>query len=212
MLGLGAGGHAKVALDTLAAMGGFEVVGLLDPRQELWGRQVAGVPVLGGDDLLAERPGGARHVFLGLGAGHETGPRRRLWERARADGYDVVTLRHPAAVVSPSARLGDGATLLATAVVNAGAELGANVIVNTGAIVEHDCRIGDHVHVAVGAVLASGVVVSEGAHVGAGATVLQGLSVGARAVVGAGAVVTHDVEPDVVVAGVPARVLRPVAR
>ena len=42
--------------------------------------------------------------------------------------------------------------------------------------------------------------------IGRGAVVLCGVTVGARAMVGAGAVVTHDVRPDAVVAGVPARV------
>ena len=50
--------------------------------------------------------------------------------------------------------------------------------------------------------------VRAGASIGAGAIVLPGVTVGERAMVGAGAVVTRDVEPDVVVIGNPARVLR----
>jgi UDP-2-acetamido-3-amino-2,3-dideoxy-glucuronate N-acetyltransferase len=50
--------------------------------------------------------------------------------------------------------------------------------------------------------------IRRGASIGAGAVVLAGLTIGERAMVGAGAVVTHDVPPDVVVAGNPARVLR----
>ncbi len=44
--------------------------------------------------------------------------------------------------------------------------------------------------------------------VGSGATILPGVTIGAGSVVGAGAVVTGDVPPGVVVAGVPARVVR----
>ncbi|WP_203666685.1 sugar O-acetyltransferase [Cellulomonas pakistanensis] len=44
--------------------------------------------------------------------------------------------------------------------------------------------------------------------VGAGATILPGVTIGAGSVVGAGAVVTGNVPPGVVVAGVPARVIR----
>ncbi len=46
--------------------------------------------------------------------------------------------------------------------------------------------------------------------IGTGATILPGVTIGAGSVVGAGAVVTGDVPPGVVVAGVPARVLRPI--
>ncbi len=211
VIGLGAGGHAKVVLETLAAMGGFEVVGLLDPRRELWQTVVLGVPVLGDDDLLASHyASGVRHAFIGLGSGADMRARAGLFDFARAAGVELVDAVHPAAVVSPSAVTGPGLTAFAAAVVNADARLGTDVIVNTGAIVEHDCRLGDHVHVATGARLASGVELEDGVHVGAGATVIQGLTVGAGSVVGAGAVVTSDVEPGVVVAGVPARMLKPV--
>ena len=43
---------------------------------------------------------------------------------------------------------------------------------------------------------------------GAGVTVLPGIKIGDNSIVGAGSVVTHDVEPNTIVAGVPARLLR----
>jgi UDP-perosamine 4-acetyltransferase len=209
VLGLGAGGHARVVLETLKSMGVHDVVGLLDPRPELWGTRVGGVEVLGGDDLLGRQyDSGVTHAFIGLGGTGDTRPRRRLYELARAQGLEIVSAIHPAASVSPSALLGPGATILAHAVVGPEASLGEDVIVNSAAVVEHDCRIADHVHVATGALLASGVQVGAGAHVGLGATVNQGLTIGADAVVGAGAAVIRDVPAATVVVGVPARVLR----
>ena len=53
-------------------------------------------------------------------------------------------------------------------------------------------------------------VVKRGASIGSNATLLCGVTVGERAIVGAGAVVTKDVPPGMVVAGNPARILRPV--
>lgn len=46
------------------------------------------------------------------------------------------------------------------------------------------------------------------AWIGAGATILPGVTIGENSVVGAGSVVTHDVEPNTIVAGNPARVIR----
>jgi acetyltransferase-like isoleucine patch superfamily enzyme len=47
-----------------------------------------------------------------------------------------------------------------------------------------------------------------GCYLGAGCLILPGVTVGERAVVASGAVVTRDVDPETVVAGVPARLLR----
>jgi acetyltransferase-like isoleucine patch superfamily enzyme len=51
--------------------------------------------------------------------------------------------------------------------------------------------------------------VKKGASIGSGATILSNVTIGENAIVGAGSVVTHDVPPNVIVAGNPARVLRP---
>jgi sugar O-acyltransferase (sialic acid O-acetyltransferase NeuD family) len=209
IIGLGAGGHAKAVLDVLAAVGGFEVVGLLDPRPEIVGTTVAGAPVLGDDSLLSRQyDEGVRAAFIGLGGIGNTQPRRRLYDLAVAERFEVVSVRHPSAVVSRSARIGSGATLMPLAAIGPDCSIADDVIINTGAVVEHDCHIGSHVHVASSATIASGVTVGDGVHIGAGATIRQAISVGTGAVVGAGAVVVHDVEPGVVVVGVPASVLR----
>jgi acetyltransferase-like isoleucine patch superfamily enzyme len=53
------------------------------------------------------------------------------------------------------------------------------------------------------------VVIGDGTWVAARAIVLPGVTIGRRVAVGAGSVVTHDVPDDVLVAGNPARVIRP---
>jgi acetyltransferase-like isoleucine patch superfamily enzyme len=54
--------------------------------------------------------------------------------------------------------------------------------------------------------------IRKGVSVGSSATILAGVTVGEGAIVGAGAVVTKDVPPWTIVAGNPARVLRPIER
>lgn len=53
-------------------------------------------------------------------------------------------------------------------------------------------------------------VVKRGASIGSGSTILSNVVIGENAIVGAGSVVTHDVPPNTIVAGNPAKVLRPV--
>lgn len=59
-----------------------------------------------------------------------------------------------------------------------------------------------------GASLTSPIVIGDGAWLSSRCVVLPGVTIGAGSIVAAGAVVTHDVPPDTLVGGVPARVLR----
>ena len=182
---------------------------VLDSNPALWGKDLFGVPILGGDDLLPELVGqGTSHFVVGLGSTGDNRPRQRLFELGLAHNLAPLTVVHPAAICSRWATVGPGAQVLPTSVVNVGARLGSNVIVNSGAIVEHDCLLDDHVHVATGATLASTVRVGTGAHIGAGASVRQCVNVGEWAIIGAGAVVIKDVPPHTIVVGVPAKELR----
>ena len=55
-------------------------------------------------------------------------------------------------------------------------------------------------------------VVRRGASIGSGSTILCGIEIGEGAIVGAGSVVTKDVPAGMIVAGNPAKVLRPIER
>ncbi|MDA0747988.1 MAG: NeuD/PglB/VioB family sugar acetyltransferase, partial [bacterium] len=179
VIGLGAGGHAKLVIDTLQEIGIFEIVGLVDPRQELWMTSVLGVRVLGGDEQLLEYHNrGVTHVFVGVGSVGDTAVRRRVYMKAVEMGFAVISAVHPGAQVARSARLGAGTVVMAQAVVGPDARLGENVAVNSGALVEHDCVIGNHVQVASGARLGGSVRVGAGAHIGIGASVRQGIEIG----------------------------------
>lgn len=203
---LGGGGHASVVIDAVQCQGDLDLVGVLDNNPALAGGDVLGVPVLGGDDLLAELPGrGVAWFIVGLGTVGRSAPRRALFEAAVARGLAPATVVHPAAVVAASARIGAGTAVCAGAVVNPGADVGANVIINTGAIVEHHCVVGDGAHIATGACMGGGVSIGHDSHVGAGAVIRQGITIGDRAMVGAGAVVVADVPSGHQVMGNPAR-------
>ena len=209
IIGFGAGGHARVIIEILQLNPQLELIGLLDPNQELHGKLMLGVPILGDDSLLPDLTRqGLSHFFVGLGGVGNTNPRRRLYEMASNQNLLPWNAIHPSSILSPSAQIGLGFSAMANSVVNACATIGANCILNTGAIIEHDCVIGNHVHIATGARLTSTVRVGNGVHIGAGAVIRQCISIGENAVIGAGAVVVKDVPANVTVVGVPARILK----
>jgi sugar O-acyltransferase (sialic acid O-acetyltransferase NeuD family) len=208
VVGLGAGGHAKVVLDILSFYDEFQVVGLTDADPGRVGQRVLGVPILGADDILPRlRAEGVEGAFIGLGSVGDGRARCELFELARALGFHIVNAVHPHASVARSVRMGEGVAIMAQAALNPDVVLADNVIINTGAQLDHDCQVGSHVHVAPGAHISGGVRIGDHVHIGVGATIIQGIHVANEAIVGAGAVVLHDVPPNVTVVGVPARII-----
>jgi len=207
---IGAGGHAQVVADILLCMqkasGDPIPVGYLDDDPALAGRQLLGLPVLGN---LSQR-GAIPHdkVIVAIGD-NET--RRQLYERLQAQGEQFMAAQHPRATVAASVQVGPGTMICPGVVINAGSVVGANCILNTGCTVDHHNHIGDHAHIAPGVHLGGDVMVGEGSLVGIGATVMPQRRVGRWCTVSAGALVHRDLEDGVVVAGMPARVIRRLA-
>lgn len=208
VLVVGAGGHAKVLVEALLASG-VSIAGMTDADPSLAGKSVLGVPVLGGDDVVAGYQRGAIRLVNGIGSVGAQTLRRAIFENFSVQGFVFATVIHPSAVIASDAEIADGAQVMAGAVLQPGCRIGGNVIINTRASVDHDCTIGDHTHIAPGVTISGGVTIGYGCHVGTGATIIQGVRIGDGSVVGAGAVVTRDVPAGVTVLGVPARVVQP---
>ena len=201
---IGAGGHAKVVIELIAASPSNRVVGLTDADNSA--RQVAGVDVLGGDDILPNlRNTGVTHAFVALG---DNTRRHLVATRVRALGFTLVNAISSAAIISPSARLGCGVAVMAGVVINAGSTIGDFAIINSGAVVDHDADLGEACHVGPGCALAGSVTLGPRAFLGVGASVAPGVLIGETTMVGAGACVTVDLPAGVLAVGVPARVVR----
>jgi sugar O-acyltransferase (sialic acid O-acetyltransferase NeuD family) len=197
---LGASGHGKVIADIALLLGYTDVVFFDDawPSKSSVGRW----SVVGTTETLFSAMADFDAVIVGIGDN-----RIRLEKHAllAISGAPLVTLVHPAAVVSNFAQIGIGAVICAGAIVNVDAALGAAVVVNTGATVDHDCRLADGVHIAPGAHLSGDVHVGESSWIGVGACVKQGVHIGADVMVGAGSVVVSNIPDGVTVVGNPAR-------
>lgn len=118
--------------------------------------------------------------------------------------FPNIILSHTA--IAEDATMGEGSIISRGAMVSTGAVLGDFVFLNIDASVCHESILGDFVTLSPKAGLAGNVTIGKESEIGMGAMVIQGITVGERTIVGAGAVVVKDVESDVTVVGVPAKV------
>jgi len=201
---LGAGGHAKVILETIRISGGI-VSGVIERGDHARDQDFSGVPVLGGDDIVMTYSPDLVLLVNGVGGIGVNPVRKQLFEYFSGRGYQFARVVHPFTWVASDVQLGAGVQVMAGAVLQPGCVVGENSIINTRSSIDHDCVIGQHVHIAPGVTLSGGVRIGTGSHIGTGATIIQGISVGSDALVAAGAVITKDVQDKAVVKGVPGR-------
>lgn len=125
----------------------------------------------------------------------------------------------PGAVIRDKVLIHKNAVIMMGAVINIGSEIGENTMIDMNAVLGARALVGSNCHIGAGAVLAGvleppsadPVVIEDNVLIGANAVVLEGVRVGKGAVVAAGSIVTKNVEPDTVVAGTPAKVIKKVS-
>jgi sugar O-acyltransferase (sialic acid O-acetyltransferase NeuD family) len=199
----GASGHGKVIKEILNASG-IKVEAFIDDNLSV--NECAGRKVLHECDGLSP-------LIVSIGVNRiRKVVVEKLEAKAQANGKELhfATAIHPSAVVSPSAKIGEGTVVMAGAVINADAVIGKHCIINTGATVDHDCVIGDYCHIAPGVHISGATRIGEGTWVGVGTSVIQCLNIGQNCMIGAGSVVVKDIPDNVVAFGNPCRIVRDV--
>lgn len=123
-------------------------------------------------------------------------------------GLNPLSVVHDTAWLDPTVSNGNGLQIMARATIQKFVSIGDWTIINTGAVIDHECQIGAGVHIMGSAAIAGRVRIDDYATIGTNATVLPDVRIGSGAIIGAGAVVLSDVQPNQIVAGVPAKFIR----
>lgn len=132
------------------------------------------------------------------------------------DTKNINARIEPGAIIREMVEIGDNAVIMMGALINIGSVIGAGTMIDMGAVLGGRATVGKNCHIGAGTVLAgvveppsaTPVIIEDDVVIGANCVVLEGVRVGRGAVVAAGAVVVSDVPEGVVVAGIPAKIIK----
>lgn len=165
LLILGAGGHAKVVVETAEAMKNtegqklYERIDFLDDHSEHAAGKLKDLKVKGKE---------YDEIFCGIG---DNRLRKQLLEQSEILKLTVPILAHPTAYISPTAVVGKGTIIEAKAAINANTVIGTGCIISIGAVIDHDAIVKEYAHVNAAAVCKARSRVGAGAKIDAGMVV-----------------------------------------
>lgn len=104
--------------------------------------------------------------------------------------------------------IGNGANILDGVKISNSVQIGKGTLIYYNSIITHDCVIGDFVEISPNATILGRVRIGNFVHIGASATILPDVKIGNNVTIGAGAVVTQNVPDNVVLVGIPAKIIK----
>ena len=204
----GAGGYGRETVqlieDINAHRARWDVLGFVDDDPGMHGREVNGLPVLGGLEWLNTEGSSAR---IALGVGSPTA-KRRIVARVGSDAQRFITIVHPSVRLCRWLEIGPGTAIAAGTMLTVNIHIGAFVSVNRVCNISHDCRVEDFATIAPATNLSGGVIVGAGCDIGSGVTTVEGVTVGEWTIIGAGAVIAANIPANCTAVGVPARAIK----
>lgn len=153
----------------------------------------------------AEQKSAGDDFILALGL-----PKHRfaLYNKFIGKGFKPLNYLASTSYISEKSNLGLALNVMPFASVFGDASIGFGCLVNSYASIHHDVKLGEFVTVSPGARVLGRASVGSFTDIGANAVILPDVKVGNGCVIGAGAVVTKDVPDNVLVVGVPGKIIK----
>ncbi|KAA6225473.1 MULTISPECIES: NeuD/PglB/VioB family sugar acetyltransferase [unclassified Campylobacter] len=182
----GSGGHGLVSADVARAMGYKKCIFLDDNKG------------LKFDISLPKYD-----IFIAIG---DNKTREKIFKRVNKCGFNIVSLIHPSAIISKSAKISKkGVLIMPQVIVNARANIQKGVILNSSCVIEHECKVAEFSHISVGAKLAGNVNIKKRCFLGINSAILPNLSLEKDSILGGGALLCKSAITGIYI-GVPARI------
>lgn len=190
---IGAGLGATQVLDIVAEIGGMRGVALVDDDAALWGREVAGIPVVGGTQHMHEYWQGRAFDAAVIAISTSVDARARLRALSRDAGIPLVNVIDPRSKLATGVTIGEGNVICAYTHFGTGTVIGDNNFISAYNSYDHHNVLGSDISTGPGVITSGEVKIEDRVRLGTGIFVEPKLILGEGAIVASGAVIVRSV-------------------
>ncbi len=144
-------------------------------------------------------------VFIGIGNNEI---RKKIYNQLNLLGITPANCIAENSFVAHDAVIGNGVVICPGCVIGSKAVIGNNTIINTLSSVDHDCILGNHSQITAGVTIGGTNKIGSNCFFGIKSATVPNVSIGDNSIVMAGSLVYKDVPENVMVGGVPARIMK----
>jgi sugar O-acyltransferase (sialic acid O-acetyltransferase NeuD family) len=193
LLLIGAGLGATQVLDILAETEGQQSIGIVDDNSAVWGREVEGVPIVGGTDQMREHWDSNAFDAAVIAISTSVEARARLRELCRESGIPLANVIDPRSKISTGVTLGEGNVICAYTHFGTGTQVGDNNFISAYNSYDHHNVLGSDISTGPGCMTSGEVRIEDRVRLGTGIFVEPKLTLGEGVIVASGSVIVRSV-------------------
>ncbi len=203
-------GNAKEAIAVVEAINRerkrWNILGFIDDEPSTRGKFFCNYPVLGGREQLEKFPFAS--LIAVPGRAENFLQRKKIIDSLCQVKERFASLVHPASNISSDTKMGYNTLIMAGIATTANVTIGNHCAILPNTVLSHDVTVGDYCLIGSNVSISGHVIIEPLCYVGTGSKLIQEIRIGKGTLIGMGSVVLKSTEPNVIVAGNPARVLR----
>jgi acetyltransferase-like isoleucine patch superfamily enzyme len=193
LLLIGAGLGATQVLDILAETEGQEAVAIVDDNTAVWGREVEGVPVVGGAEQMQAHWEAEAFDAVVIAISTSVDARARLRVLCRDAGIPLANVIDPRSKIATGVTMGEGNVICAYTHFGTGTTVGDNNFISAFNSYDHHNVLGSDISTGPGCMTSGEVRIEDRVRLGTGIFVEPKLTLGEGVIVASGAVIVRSV-------------------
>ncbi|MCS7171279.1 MAG: NeuD/PglB/VioB family sugar acetyltransferase [Aquificaceae bacterium] len=200
----GAGAIGRLAYGIFKRSATYEVVAFTADSFYVNSESFLDLPLLPFEESIHEYPPEMYKMFVAVGY-RKMRVRRKMYEKAKENGYVLVNCIDKSALILERVHLGDNNLIFPNVVIETDVKIGSNNVFWTGVTICHDSSIGSHNFFASGVIIGGFCNIGNLNFIGFGSVVRENTHIPDEVLVGASSYVNKNPQPLGLYYGVPAK-------